>query len=414
MQTLKLQKKYQQYPEYKDSGIEWLGEIPTDWDCKKVVSIFDFPNRKVTEANFEPLSVTYGGIKKQIENAAKVAEGSLRKHVEINDIVINGRSDRRGAVGMSPYEGGVSLVYNVLRKRNKNNNSKYFHYLFRSNLFSEEFYRWGRGIVDDLWTTRESEMKRIFIPIPTAQQQTTIVNYLDQKIDLIEKITQDKQKQIELLHEKRTAVINQVVNSPKGEFGRLKNFVSINPSKKTVSLTKLTETVSFVPMEAISEIGDLELQERQYGEVKEGFTYFQNEDVVLAKITPCFENGKAGVMKNLKNGFGFGTTEFIVLRPSNKILSDYLYYVVFSDKFRKLGEVGMRGSAGQKRVTDSFVRNFEINLPDIQEQKKVVDKLNNHLKLIDEGLNKIEHSIQHLKEFKSTLISSAVTGKIRV
>src|ERR1035437_10143153 len=134
MQTLKLTKKYETYPEYKDSGVEWLGKIPKEWGAQKIVSIFDFPNQKVTEANYEPLSVTYGGIKKQIETAAKVAEGSLRKLVKVGDIAINGRSDRKGAVGVSEYEGGVSLVYNVLRKRDKTFDSKYFHYLFRSKL----------------------------------------------------------------------------------------------------------------------------------------------------------------------------------------------------------------------------------------------------------------------------------------
>ena len=124
MQTLKLTKKYEKYPEYKDSGVEWLGMIPKDWEAKKIISIFDFPNEKVTEVDYEPLSVTYGGIKKQIENAAKVAEGSMRKLVKVGDIAINGRSDRKGAVGMSEYEGGVSLVYNVLRKREKDTDTK--------------------------------------------------------------------------------------------------------------------------------------------------------------------------------------------------------------------------------------------------------------------------------------------------
>ena len=135
MHTLKLTKKYEKYPEYKDSGVEWLGKIPANWEAQKIVSVFNFSNQKVTEATHEPLSVTYDGIKRQIENAAKVAEGSLRKLVKVGDIAINGRSDRKGAVGMSEYEGGVSLVYNVLRKRDQLSDSKYFHYLFRSKLF---------------------------------------------------------------------------------------------------------------------------------------------------------------------------------------------------------------------------------------------------------------------------------------
>ncbi len=414
MQTLKLTKKYETYPEYKDSGVEWLGMIPKNWEARKIVSIFDFPNEKVTEADYEPLSVTYGGIKKQIENAAKVAEGSMRKLVKIGDIAINGRSDRKGAVGMSDYEGGVSLVYNVLRKREKGTDTKYFHYLMRSELFGEEFYRWGRGIVDDLWTTRTSEMKRILVTLPTSIEQTKIAKYLDQKTSLIDQTVERKYQLIEKLKERRTSLINGAIVNSGGEKGKLKNYLQLNPSKKIVSITSSEDMVSFVPMEAISELGELELQERKYKDVSSGFTYFSDGDVVLAKITPCYENGKAGVMKGLKNGFGFGTTEFMVMRPSSKILADYLYYVVFSDKFRKMGEVEMRGTAGQKRVTSSFVMNYELSIPDIKTQEKIVLELNKKMKMFDVAITKVENSISYLKEFKTSLISSVVTGKIKV
>ena len=292
MQILKLTKKYEIHSEYKDSGIEWLGKIPKIWNTSKIVSVFDFPNQKVTEADYEPLSVTYEGIKKQIEHAAKVAEGSLRKLVKVGDIAINGRSDRKGAVGISEYEGGVSLVYNVLRKRNKAFDSKYFHYLFRSRLFSEEFYRWGRGIVDDLWTTRESEMKRIIVTVPTPDDQSKIAKYLDDKTTLIDQIIEKKLRLIELLREKRTAFINHKIINHSGELGKLKNYLQLNPSKRTASVVSSDEMVSFVPMEAISELGELQLQERKLKDVSSGFTFFKNGDVVLAKITPCYENGK--------------------------------------------------------------------------------------------------------------------------
>jgi type I restriction enzyme S subunit len=167
-------------------------------------------------------------------------------------------------------------------------------------------------------------------------------------------------------------------------------------------------------MEAISEFGKLELQERKYKDVSSGFTYFADDDVVLAKITPCYENGKAGVMKGLKNGFGFGTTEFMVMRPSNKILSSYLYYVIFSDKFRKMGEVEMRGTAGQKRVTSSFVMNYELSIPDIKTQEKIVTELDIKMQMFAIAIAKVENSIAYLKEFKTSLISNVVTGKIKV
>lgn len=413
MDKLTLTKKYDTYPRYKDSGVEWLGKIPQAWEAQKIISIFDFPNEKVTEDTHQPLSVTYGGVKRQIETAAKVADGSTRKLVRVGDIAINARSDRKGAVGMSEFEGGVSLVYNILRKRTDQVDSKYYHHLFRSSIFSEEFYRWGRGIVDDLWTTRSNEMKRIVVSVPPVEDQHRISAYLEKKTEIIDSVIAKKQRQIELMRERRTAFVDYVLACAKGEQGKLKNYATVNPSKGSI-IADPDNLVSFVPMEALSETGVLTPREKKFSEVKNGFTPFRENDVVIAKITPCFENGKAGVMRGLLNGFGFGTTEFIVLRPSEKILSDYLYYIVFSDKFRKLGEVGMKGSAGQKRVTNSFVANYEIKVPSLEEQKRLISEIETKVKIIDSAISKVEQTIELLSEFKSSLISHAVTGKIRI
>ena len=125
---------------------------------------------------------------------------------------------------------------------------------------------------------------------------------------------------------------------------KLKYVAQLNPTRR--QKYKPRDKVSFVPMEAVGEDGSLDIQERSLSEVSSGYTYFENNDVVLAKITPCFENGKATLMRNLKSGFGFGTTEFIVLRPGKDVNSKYLYYTVYSDSFRTPGINEMRGSAG--------------------------------------------------------------------
>lgn len=258
------------------------------------------------------------------------------------------------------------------------------------------------------------DFKYLPVTIPNIKTQEKIINYLNEKTSSIDQIINRKQKQIELLHERRTAFINYSLSEAKGELVKMKNHVIVNPTKKAVSNTDLNDTVSFVPMEAISEDGKLTLQEKRYEEVKDGFTYFKDGDVVLAKITPCYENGKAGVMKDLKNGFGFGTTEFMVLRPKHSILADYLYYLIYSDKFRKSGEVEMRGTAGQKRVTTGFVRNYEFPLPSLEIQRKIVGLLNKKIDFFDSAIKKAESSIQLLQELKSSLISNVVTGKIKV
>src|SRR3989338_7052681 len=126
----------------------------------------------------------------------------------------------------------------------------------------------------------------------------------------------------------------------------------INPSKAEIRKMSECTVVSFLAMSDVSENAEiLNRQERKLGEVKNGFTFFKNDDVLVAKITPCFENGKGAFIENMKNGIGFGSTEFHVLRADEKILfNQFLYYLVSDKKFRKIGARFMTGSAGQRRV----------------------------------------------------------------
>jgi len=419
MQTLKLTKKYETYPEYVASGYAWLGEVPKDWRIGKVKEVFNLiKDKSFNNSETEVLSLTLQGIKvRDISNNEGQIASSYEGYRKINkgDIVLNPMDLIRGFVDSSKFEGIISPAYSTLRKRNADINSEFYNYFFQKHYNEQIFFPFGNGVsVDHRWTLKDNTLLDFPLIINSSEEQSKIANYLDEKTSLIDQIIEKKQKLIELLKEKRTAVINEAVNNVNGEFGKIKNYIEVNPTKKFVSKTELDSIVSFVPMEAMSETGVLSLQEKKYSEVKDGFTYFRNNDVVLAKITPCYENGKAGVMKGLKNDFGFGTTEFMVLRTNDQIIPEYLYYIIFSDKFRKSGEVEMRGTAGQKRVTSSFVRNYEFILPSIEMQMRLVTELNRKTKYFDESVHKVKQSIQLLQEFKSSLISNVVTGKIKI
>jgi len=195
----------------KSSGVEWIKTFPTEWTHDKVVSLFSFPNDKVSDVDFEPLSITYGGVKKQVEDAAKTDNGSNRKLLKRGDIAFNGRSDRRGACGISEYIGSISVVYHVLRKKGLNVDTKYYHHLFRNTLFSQEFYRWGRGIHDDMWTTRTIEMKRIQIPVPPLVTQRQIADFLDVETVKIDNAAALIESQIDQLKEYRSSLIYSAV-----------------------------------------------------------------------------------------------------------------------------------------------------------------------------------------------------------
>jgi len=120
--------------------------------------------------------------------------------------------------------------------------------------------------------------------------------------------------------------------------------------------------------------------------------------VLLAKITPCFENGKSGIAKNLINGIGFGSSEYIVLRASEKILPDFIYYFISSEKFKNLGKNNMTGSAGQQRITKDFVTEYKIPLPPLEIQKQIVLEIESYQKIIEEHKKQILGLEQKIKD----------------
>ena len=198
----------------KESGIDWLGEIPMLWETKRIAAFYQLRNEKVSDKDFPPLSVTKQGVLPQLETVAKTDDGDNRKLVRKGDFAINSRSDRRGSCGISDYDGSVSLINIVLKPRDKANN-KYYNWLFHTEQFADEFYKWGNGIVDDLWTTRWQNMKKIIIPVPPIEEQRQIAEFLDKKCKEIEEIIADKQSQIETLESYKKSLIYEYVTGKK-------------------------------------------------------------------------------------------------------------------------------------------------------------------------------------------------------
>jgi type I restriction enzyme S subunit len=194
----------------KDSGVEWIGEIPLTWDIKRIRELFSQRNMKASDKEFAALSVAKVGIVPQLDTAVKTDNGDNRKLVCAGDFVINSRSDRKGSCGVSPLDGSVSLI-NIVLIPHKDWNGSYVHYLLRSSLFSEEYYRNGRGIVADLWTTRYSEMKTIMLPVPPLKEQNEIVRHLDSQVSKTDMLIIKLEEQIALLVEYRTRLTSDVV-----------------------------------------------------------------------------------------------------------------------------------------------------------------------------------------------------------
>ncbi len=198
----------------KDSGIIWIGQIPSNWAIGRIGGLYELRKQKVSDKEYMPLSVTMKGILPQLDTVAKTNDGDNRKLVRKGDFAINSRSDRRGSCGISNYDGSVSLINTILKPRNIMN-ANYYNWLFHTPIFADEFYKWGHGIVDDLWTTNWQEMKRITIPVPPLDEQKAIAEYLDHKCAEIEQIIADRKTQFETLDDYKQSLIYEYVTGKK-------------------------------------------------------------------------------------------------------------------------------------------------------------------------------------------------------
>ncbi len=194
----------------KSSNTEWLGDIPAEWDVAQIGNYYELRNEKVSDYDFEPLSVTMKGIVPQLATAVKSDDHSNRKLVKKGDFVINSRSDRRGSCGISALDGSVSLINTVMEPRGEMN-PQYYNWLFHTEQFADEFYKWGHGIVDDLWTTRWQEMKKILIVAPSPDEQQAIADYLDETCSKIDEIIAEAKASIDEYKELKQSVIFEAV-----------------------------------------------------------------------------------------------------------------------------------------------------------------------------------------------------------
>ena len=195
------------------------------------------------------------------------------------------------------------------------------------------------------------------------------------------------------------------------ELKRLKHVVEVNPTKSNSSFKHDDEIeVTFIPMELVGVQGEVDTtRTKQIADVFTGFTYAGEDDVILAKITPCFENGKAAVLSGLTNGVAFASTEFHVLRATANTVSKYLYYLVFAHSFRVPNEAFMQGAAGQKRVGTREVEEYNFALPPLPEQIAIARYLDAKTAQIDELIAAKERLVQLLTEQRTALIHRAVT-----
>ena len=408
----------------KDSGVAWLGKIPAHWDVVQSRRMFDQRKEKARPGDvLLTASQKYGMIPQSLfmelegRRVVEINKGADSLiHVEAGDFVISLRSFQ-GGLEFSRTGGSITFHYVPIHAV-KWVHEPFFAHLFKSSTYIQAL-RATANLIRDGQDMRFTHFAQVPLPKIPLDEQVAIADHLDLETARIDKLIARKTRFIELLVEKRQVLITHAVTkglNPKAKMkdsgaewlgevpehwtvGASRRFFVFNPSKREIADREKSEQVSFLPMEAIGVNGELDLSNvRQISEVESGYSYFANGDIVVAKITPCFENGKGAVIRNLVGGVGFGTTELIVMRPSEQINAAYAGWLFSSVALRGYSEGYMQGSAGQKRVQDEFLKELHIPVPTLDEQTQISVFLENRTFRIDTLITKTEHSIDLLRE----------------
>lgn len=424
---------FEKYSEYIDSGVKWLGHVPNNWELTRLGTRFEERRTKVSDRDFPPLSVTKNGILPQLDSAAKSNDGDNRKLVKSGDFVINSRSDRKGSSGVSNLDGSVSLINIVMEP--KNLNSRFCHYYLKSYSFIEEFYRMGHGIVADLWTTRYDEMKAIIVAIPSLDEQTAIANFLDRKTAQIDQAISVKEKQIELLNERKQILIHNAVTRGLDPGVKMKDsgveWIGAIPEHWEVF--KLTHCVSlvvdgthfspksfdegdykYITAKNIKENG-FDFSDLSYISEKDHRIIYKRCPVKQNDILYIKDGATAGIatINTLEEEFSM-LSSVALIRPNVSILNPlYLKYYLNSHAIKAFMNTQLVGGA-MTRLTIELIKEYKVIIPPSNEQLEIANSVSHISNKIANAISIKQKEIEKLKEYKSTLINSAVTGKIKV
>lgn len=420
----------------KYSGVEWLGKIPHDWEVLKAKRIFKLKNEKNSE--LKPLlSVSKGRgllLREEMVNRPTHAQKNIEafKLVGDGDFVIHLRSFQSG-FELSSIEGAVSPAYTVFNAR-KNDEvcNEYYKYIFYSKPFIDKIASTTLSLRDGKPISYD-DFSITLLPVPNYIEQQKIAAFLDEKVSHIDKIVEDTKKSIENLKAYKRSLITETVtkgmdlnvkmkDSGIKEVGeipehwdieKLKFHSIIDPSHKEND--SLPEKAQFVPMDNVKD-GYLRLSEvGNTNNLVGKYTYFRDGDIVIAKVRPSFENGNIAIASNLENKIGFGTTEIFTLRVvSNKVITEFLFYYLRNSNFLNVASSTMTGVAGLKRISSSFLMNYKIVIPVVEEQSRIVRYLDEKLNEINSLLRRKEQLITELEAYKKSLIYEYVTGKKEV
>lgn len=400
--------------------IEWFGSIPKEWSVSKIGAMYELRTTKVSDKDYPPLSVTMKGIVPQLDFVAKTNSHDDRKLVKKGDFAINSRSDRRGSCGISDYNGSVSLINTVLKPRDEMN-PKYYNWLFHTVQFADEFYKWGHGIVDDLWTTNWKDMKRIDIPVPPLCEQKNIATYLDIKCNEIDSLMGEIQEQIITLKEYKKSIISEAVTkglNPNTELkesgiewiGKIPKHWECKKVKYACEVRNEKYTIAHGALNyfALENLVSWEMKyistENEYDINGSNLCY--KGDVVFGKLRPYLAK------TFLVDYDRCCSSEFAVFHNFQGIPNYYLY-VFTTPGFVKIVDDSTAG-VKMPRANIEFIKNVIIPIAPINEQQQIVCFLDSKCSEIDAIIQTKKEQLDVLAEYKESLIYEYVTGKKEV
>jgi type I restriction enzyme S subunit len=439
----------------KDSGVEWIGEIPEDWSVRKLRQVFDFNSGlSITKSDLIEngiKTINYGEIhskyKFDLDLERDVLKGVDERYLKTNrkslmtkgDFVFCDTSeDREGSGncifvredrGMRIFAGSHTIVGKLKIKAEP----VYIRYMLSARSIKDQISSAVVGI--KVYSITQAILKNIIGIFPPLKEQRKIANFLDQKAAQIDHIIERTKESIEEYKKYKQSLITETVTKglnpdvemkdsgiewigeiPKHwEIKRIKQLSTVNPNKSEIRCFSPKTEVTFLPMEKIMATGKVDYSLKgTIGDLIDGYTCFKDNDIILAKVTPCFENRNIAIVTGLLYGVGFGTTELHVLRCNNNCFNRYLFYYLQSSIFISKGASEMYGVAGLKRVPVEFVLNHKLGVPSYAEQQQIAKYLDFKCNEIDNIIAKKERLISDLESYKKSLIYEYVTGKKRV
>lgn len=403
------------------------------WKTKKLGDVCDLLNRGIS-----PKYLDKGGVcvlnQKCIRNhqinyepsrrhdlsEKKVIEG---RFIQLGDVLVNstgtGTLGRVAQVREEPLEPTtVDSHVTIVRPKTSIFHLEFFGYMMV--VIEDAIKEAGEGCGGQTELARSTLAEKFFVSFPEQlSEQQSIVEILD---EAFEGIITAKTNIESNLKDARNIFENQLnaIFSQRYEGWQIKSLVDVcqikPPKSEARSRLSNMDLVSFVPMEdlGIDQKNFVPKQTRPLSEVSGSYTFFAENDVLLAKITPCFENGKLGIAANLINGIGFGSSEYIVFRPGPSVYKEWLYYFLLRDTFRREGSERMTGVVGHKRVSKEFIEGQQIPIPPKKEQELIITQLDSLSKETHRLESIYQRKLIALDALKKSLLQQAFSGNLKV